>query len=160
MAARPFPGSARFGFSRASRVQAFLAARRFDGNRPMLSAVACAQSRTLRGFLPFPCDVRCLCGPVPLQAIARSAPHSPAVAASSTATLSNAFLCGRLPGARRCRLPVTRMLIHSVMYTFPVGFQRTPGFLCASSLASCVASRDLGRPHETRAKALRAFDAG
>ena len=73
----------------------------------------------------------------------------------------NAFLrSGRLPGARCCRFPAAQMLTPSVMYTFLVGFQRTPGFLCASSLASCVASRGLGRPHETRAKALRAFDAG
>ena len=79
----------------------------------------------------------------------------------SSATFSNAFLRGgRLPGARRCRFPAAQMLISSVMYTFLVGFQRTPGFLCASSLASCVASRGLGRPHETRAKPLRAFDAG
>ena len=79
----------------------------------------------------------------------------------SSATTSNAFLRGgRLPSARRCRFPAAQMLISSVMYTFLVGFQRTPGFLCASSLASCVASRGLGRPHETRAKAHRAFGAG
>lgn len=161
MASRPILGSVRFGFSRVSRVQAFLVARRFDGADPCFSAVACAQSRTLRGSLPFPCDARCACRFEPVRAGSGRASRSPAVAASFTATSSNAFLRGgRLPGARRCRFPAAQMLTRSIMYTSLVGFQRTPGFLCASSLASCVASRGLGRPHETRAKTLRAFDAG
>lgn len=63
MAARPFPGSARFGFSRVFPVQAFLAALRFDGNRPMLFG------RSLR---PVPHPARLLAVPLrcslPLQA--------------------------------------------------------------------------------------------
>ena len=89
----------------------------------MLLGRSSRPDRTLRGSLPFPCDVRFLCRPVPVQAIAGSAPHSPAVAASFTATPSNAFLRAGWPlDASRRRFPVMRMLIHSVMYTFPVGF--------------------------------------
>ena len=62
MAARPIFGSARFGFSRVSRVQAFLVARRFDGDRPVLF------SRSLRP-VPHPArppavPLRC---PLPLR---------------------------------------------------------------------------------------------
>ena len=162
MAARPSLGSACFGFSRVSSVLAFLVARRFDGDRPVLF------SRRLRS-VPHPArfpavPLRCsLCLPVRAGAGGCRAgfPFSCRCGIVHPSRASNAFLhVGLLPGARRSRFPAAQMLISSVMYTFLVGFQRTPGFLCASSLASCVASRGLGRPHETRAKAHRAFDAG
>ena len=132
------------------------------GTDPCFSAVACAKSRTLRGSLPLPCDARCVCrvraGAGGCQA---GFPFAYRCGIVHPSRASNAFLrVGLLPGARRCRFPAAQMLTRSIMYTSLVGFQRTPGFLCASSLASCVASRGLGRPHETRAKAHRAFDAG
>ena len=108
MAARPILGSARFGFSRVSRVQAFLVARRFDGADPCFSAVACARSRTLRGSLPLFCDVRCGCRfePKTVQAGAGRVSHSPAVAASF---IRHAFqrLLARRSAARRKALPVS-----------------------------------------------------
>lgn len=162
MASRPILGSVRFGFSRVSSVQAFLVARRFDGDRPVLFG------RRLR---PVPHPARFLAAPLrcslPLRSRAGAGvcwtgfPFACRCGIVHPSRASNAFLrVGLLPGARRCRFPAAQMLTRSIMYTSLVGFQRTPGFLCASSLASCVASRGLGRPHETRAKAHRAFDAG
>ncbi len=106
MAARPILGSARFGLSRVFWVQAFLVARRFDGADPRFSAVACAQSRTLRGSLPFPCDARCACRFEPVQAGSGRAFRSPAVAASF---IRHAFqrLLARRFAARRKALSVS-----------------------------------------------------
>lgn len=162
MASRPILGSVRFGFSRVSSVQAFLVARRFDGDRPVLFG------RRLR---PVPHPARFLAAPLrcslclPRSSRCRRVPGGlpvrlPLHHRPSATCFQRLLRVDRLPGARRCRFPAAQMLTPSVMYTFLVGFQRTPGFLCASSLASCVASRGLGRPHETRAKAHRAFDAG
>ena len=116
MASHPFVESVRFGFSRVFRVKAFLGIRFFVPASP-ISRQTHANDAALpiyhapfglpscRGPLPFPCAVRRLCGPVAAQALTGSAPHSPVVAASFTATLSNAFLRGRL--ARRKALPVS-----------------------------------------------------
>ena len=63
MGARPFRGIARFRFSRVFRVQAFLAALRLDGNRPMLF---CRSSRPAPRPARFPAvPLRCS---LPLQA--------------------------------------------------------------------------------------------
>ena len=105
MASRPFPGSARFGFSRVFPVQAFLVARRFDGDRPMLSAVACAQSRTLRGSLPPPAMLAVPAAFEPVQAGAGRAFRSPAVAASFIRHVFQRLLARR-SAARRKALPV------------------------------------------------------
>lgn len=80
MASRPILGSVRFGFSRVSSVQAFLVARRFDGDRPVLFG------RRLR---PVPHPARFLAAPL-----------------RCSLCLPRSSRCRRVPGGLPIRLPL------------------------------------------------------
>ncbi len=76
------------------------------GTDPCFSAVACSQSRTLRGSLPLPCDARRACRFESVQAGAGRSSHSSAVAASF---IRHDFqrLLARRSAAQRKALPVS-----------------------------------------------------